>query len=93
MWSLGMEGGAARRNWAIPVGDSAGEGWRRKRGSPTTGLWPRIGGGAPAAGQPAARREHGRGGPPVCEEARATQGCCRGHVEFREGGGLRQNEP
>jgi hypothetical protein len=26
MWSLGMDGGATRRNWAIPVGDSAGGG-------------------------------------------------------------------
>jgi hypothetical protein len=26
MWSLGMDGGATCRNWAIPVGDSAGGG-------------------------------------------------------------------
>jgi hypothetical protein len=43
-------------------------------------------------------REHDRGGlrsggPPVCVEARATQGCCRGRVELREGGGLRLNGP
>jgi hypothetical protein len=73
-----------------------GKGWGRTRSLPTTGLWPRIGGGAPAAGQPAARREHGRGGlcsggPPVCEEARVALGRCRGRVELREGGGLRRN--
>jgi hypothetical protein len=44
------------------------------------------------------RREHDRGGlrsggPPVCAETRATQGCCRGRVELREGGGLRRNGP
>jgi hypothetical protein len=39
-----------------------GKEWGRARGLPTTGLWPRMGGGAPAAGRPAARREHGRDG-------------------------------
>jgi hypothetical protein len=33
MWSLGMEGGAARRNWAISVGDSAGGGVEKEEGT------------------------------------------------------------
>jgi hypothetical protein len=32
MWSLGMDGGAARRNWAIPVGESAGGGVEKVEG-------------------------------------------------------------
>jgi hypothetical protein len=32
MWSLGMEGGAARRNWAIPVGNLAGGGLEKEEG-------------------------------------------------------------
>jgi hypothetical protein len=32
MWSLGMDGGAARRNWAIPVGESADEGVEKVEG-------------------------------------------------------------
>jgi hypothetical protein len=32
MWSLGMEGGAARRNWATPVGESAGGGVEKVEG-------------------------------------------------------------
>jgi hypothetical protein len=32
MWSLGMDGGAARRNWAIPVGESAREGVEKVEG-------------------------------------------------------------
>jgi hypothetical protein len=32
MWSLGMDGGAARRNWAIPVEDLAGEGVEKEEG-------------------------------------------------------------
>jgi hypothetical protein len=40
----------------------SGKEWGRARGLLTTGLWPLVGGGAPAAGRLAAHREHGRGG-------------------------------
>jgi hypothetical protein len=97
MWSLGMEGGASRRNWAIPVGNLAGEGWRRKRGLPWTGLWPHKGGGTPVAGRPAAPSEPGRGAPrsggaPVWEAARVARGGWGGRVELRGSTGLWRNE-
>jgi hypothetical protein len=43
--------------WGIRPGD----GWRRKRRSPTTCLWPQTGGGALVGGRPPAPRRHGRG--------------------------------
>jgi hypothetical protein len=83
MWSL-----ARRAAWLAGIGRLRrrpwpGKRWGRTRGLPATGLWPRMGGGAPAAGRSATRREHGRGelcsgGLPVWEEARAAQGGCRG---------------
>jgi hypothetical protein len=73
MWSLGMDGGAARRNWAIPVGDSAGEGVEKVEGLiidrfVATEVWGNIGG-WPAGGAQGAwprrcsvRRRSGLGG-------------------------------
>jgi hypothetical protein len=56
----------------------SGKGRRVARGSPTVDLWPRMGGGEPAAGRPAAHREHGRGGLcsgelPAWDEPRAVR--------------------
>jgi hypothetical protein len=75
MWSLGMDGGAARRNWAIPVGDSAGGGVEKEEeltlnrfvasdGGEITGGWPA--GGA----QGALSRRPRSGGAPAWEGAR-----------------------
>jgi hypothetical protein len=81
-----------RLRWRVWTGKE----WGRARGLPTTGLWPQVGRGAPAAGRPAAHRERGRGEPysgglSVWEEAQVAQGGCRGRVELRGGGGLRRN--
>jgi hypothetical protein len=66
-----------------------GKRWRRTRGLLATGLWPRMGGGAPAVGRQAARREHGRGelysgGLPVWEEARWHREVVGGLGRLRE---------
>jgi hypothetical protein len=45
MLSLGMEGGAAHRNWATPVAPLAGEGVGKDEGLTNCDLWPRMGGG------------------------------------------------
>jgi hypothetical protein len=81
-----------RLRWRVWTGKE----WGRARGLPTTGLWPQVGRGAPAAGRPVAHRERGRGEPysgglSVWEEAQVAQGGCRGRVELRGGGGLRRN--
>jgi hypothetical protein len=51
MWSLGMEGGAARRNWAIPVGNLAGEGVEKEEGRTTDRFVASEGWGTPVAGR------------------------------------------
>jgi hypothetical protein len=72
-----------------------GKGWGRTRGLPTVDLWSRMGGGAPAAGRPAAHREHGHDGLcsgelPAWDEPRATQGGCRGSRATAKRVGLRR---
>jgi hypothetical protein len=52
MGSLGMDGGAARRNWAIPVGDSAGGGVEKVEGL-TLNWFVASDGGENAGGWPA----------------------------------------
>jgi hypothetical protein len=52
MWSLAMDGGAARRNWAIPVGDSAG-GWVEEEEELTLNRFVASDGGEIAGGWPA----------------------------------------
>jgi hypothetical protein len=75
-----------------------GKGWGRTRGLPTVDLWPRMGGGAPAAGRPAVHREHGRGRLcsgelPAWDEPSATQGGCRGSRAAAKRVGLRRYWP
>jgi hypothetical protein len=60
MWSPGMEGGAARRNWAAPVAGSAGGRWRKPLGTHQGSNWvlswgrDRAGVGVPRRGRVAA---------------------------------------
>jgi hypothetical protein len=63
MSSLGMEGGAARRNWTTPVASLAGEGVRKVKGFTNRPFEAADGWGAPVDGQPAVPREPGRGAP------------------------------
>jgi hypothetical protein len=62
MWSLGMDGGAARRNWAIPVGNLAGERVEKEEG-PTTDQFVASEGWGNAGSRPAAPSEPGRSAP------------------------------
>jgi hypothetical protein len=75
-----------------------GEGWRRKRSLPSTGLWPQTVGKMPVGGRLAAPREHGRGGlrsggAPVWEATRLARGGWGGHVGLLGGTGPRQTAP
>jgi hypothetical protein len=80
--------------WGIRLG----EGWRRSRSLPWTGLWPQTGGETPVTGRPAVHRGPGRGAPrsggtPVSEAARLAWGGWGGCVELRGGTGPRRNAP
>jgi hypothetical protein len=71
-----------RRSWP-------GKRWGRTRGSPAVDLWPKIGGGAPAAGWAAVCKEHDRGelcssGLPAWEETRAARATQVGSRGLRE---------
>jgi hypothetical protein len=75
-----------------------GKGWGKMRGLPNVDLWPRMGGGALAAGRPTAHREHSRGGLcsselPAWNEPRAAQGGCRGSRAAAKRVGLRRYWP
>jgi hypothetical protein len=79
---LARIGRLRRRPWP-------GKRWGRTRGSPAVDLWPKMGGGALAAGRAVARREHGRGelysgGLPAWEETRAAQAALAGSRGLRE---------
>jgi hypothetical protein len=63
MWSLGMEGGAAHRNWTTPVAPLAGEGVGKVEGLTNRRFVAADGWGAPMDGRPAAPREPGHGAP------------------------------
>jgi hypothetical protein len=76
MWSLGMDGGAARRNWAILVGDSAGGGVEKEEeltlnrfvasdGGENAGGWPAGGAQGARPRRPSVRRRSGLGGDTV----------------------------
>jgi hypothetical protein len=63
MWSPGMDGGATRRNWAILVGESAGEGVVKVEGLTIDRFVASERWGTLVDGRPAAPREPGRGAP------------------------------
>jgi hypothetical protein len=97
MWSLGMEGGAARRNWAIPVGNLAGGGVEKEEG-PTidrfvasegwgdAGSWPASGAQRAWPWHASLRRFFGLGGARVALEGWG------GRVELLGSTGLRRNK-
>jgi hypothetical protein len=63
MWSLGMDGGAARRNWAIPAGDLDGGGVEKEDGPTMDRFVASEGWGNAGSSRPAASRGPGRGAP------------------------------
>jgi hypothetical protein len=88
-----MDGGAARRNWAIPVADSAGGGVEKEEELTKNRFVAvdrrRGAGGRTAGGARGARpRCAGFGGPPVWERARVVLGRLGGRVELLDGTGL-----
>jgi hypothetical protein len=89
-----MDGGTARRNLAIPVGDSAGEGVEKVEGLTIDRFVALEGWGTLVDGRLVAPREHGRGslrsgGAPVLEWALLVLGGWGGRVGLLGGTGPR----
>jgi hypothetical protein len=79
MWSLAMDGGAARRNWAIPVADSTGGGVEKEEELTKNRFVAvdrrRGAGGRTAGGAQGARpRCASSGGPPISERGEGGVG-------------------